>query len=46
MTTVHAVHNLGRLYANHDRLDKAEEMYERALEGFEKALRPDHTSTL
>ncbi|GKU15484.1 unnamed protein product, partial [Fusarium langsethiae] len=36
----------GNLYADQGRLDKAEAMYERALEGKEKALGPGHTSTL
>lgn len=40
-----AVHRLGHLYANQDKLDEAE-MYRRALEGKEKALGHDHTSTL
>jgi tetratricopeptide (TPR) repeat protein len=46
MTTIEATHNLGNLYADQGKLDKAEEMYERALEGKEKALGHDHTSTL
>ena len=41
-----AINNLGILYADQGKLDKAEEMYERALQGFEEALEPDHTSTL
>jgi tetratricopeptide (TPR) repeat protein len=41
-----AIHNLGLLYWNQGKLDKAEEMYERALQGKEKALGRDHTSTL
>ena len=41
-----AIHNLGVLYADQGKLDKAEEMYERALQGYEKALGRDHTSTL
>jgi tetratricopeptide (TPR) repeat protein len=41
-----AVHRLGHLYVNQDKLDGAEEMYRRALEGSEKALGRDHTSTL
>lgn len=36
----------GSLYADQGRLDKAEEMYERALQGKEKAWGPEHTSTL
>jgi tetratricopeptide (TPR) repeat protein len=41
-----AFHNLGALYADQGKLDKAEEMFERALQGEEKALGRDHTSTL
>jgi Tfp pilus assembly protein PilF len=40
------VNNLGALYHDQGKLNKAEEMYRRALEGKEKALGPDHTSTL
>lgn len=39
-------HRLGRLYKDQDKLAEAEVMYCRALEGYEKALGPDHTSTL
>ncbi|KAK6609661.1 NB-ARC and TPR domain protein [Botrytis cinerea] len=39
-------HRLGRLYKDQDKLAEAEVMYLRALEGNEKALGPDHTSTL
>ncbi|KAK3947253.1 hypothetical protein QBC32DRAFT_224584 [Pseudoneurospora amorphoporcata] len=42
----HAIHCLGLLYADQGRLKEAEAMYQRALEGYEKALGPDHTSTL
>ncbi|WPG99175.1 vegetative incompatibility protein het-e-1 [Acrodontium crateriforme] len=41
-----AFHNLGVLYGNQGKLDKAEEMYARALQGFEKALGLDDPSTL
>ena len=41
-----AIHNLGMLYANQGKLNAAEEMYARALQGYEKALGRDHTSTL
>ena len=41
-----AVHNLGTLYKDRGRLDEAEKMYMRALEGFNKALGADHMSTL
>ncbi|KAF4882662.1 Nephrocystin-3 [Colletotrichum fructicola] len=39
-------HRLGILYSDQDRLKEAEGMFERALQGKEKALGPDHTSTL
>ncbi|APA15328.1 hypothetical protein sscle_14g100980 [Sclerotinia sclerotiorum 1980 UF-70] len=39
-------HNLGDLYRDQGKLAEAEMMYLRALEGREKALGPDHTSTL
>jgi tetratricopeptide (TPR) repeat protein len=41
-----ASHNLGLLYADQGKLDEAEKMYQRALQGMEKAWGPDHTSTL
>jgi tetratricopeptide (TPR) repeat protein len=41
-----ATHDLGNLYWRQGKLDKAEEMYTRALEGKEKALGRDYTSTL
>ncbi|KAF7139716.1 hypothetical protein CNMCM5793_007554 [Aspergillus hiratsukae] len=37
---------LGNLYRNQGKLKEAEEMYQRALAGYDKALGPDHTSTL
>ncbi|KAF4486735.1 Nephrocystin-3 [Colletotrichum fructicola Nara gc5] len=37
---------LGNLYSDQGRLQEAEDMYQRALQGSEKALGPDHTSTL
>ncbi|GFF61344.1 putative Pfs, NB-ARC and TPR domain protein (JCVI) [Aspergillus udagawae] len=37
---------LGNLYSDQGKLEKAEEMYQRALAGYEKALGPEHTSTL
>ncbi|KAF4924462.1 Kinesin light chain 3 [Colletotrichum fructicola] len=39
-------HKLGILYSDQGRLKEAEGMYQRALQGREKALGPDHTSTL
>ncbi|KAH7037962.1 kinesin light chain 1 [Microdochium trichocladiopsis] len=41
-----AFHSLGNLYSDQGKLDEAEKMYLRALDGSEKALGPDHTSTL
>ncbi|KAJ5899929.1 hypothetical protein N7495_004673 [Penicillium taxi] len=41
-----AFHRLGSLYRNQGKLKEAEEMYQRALAGYEKVLGPDHTSTL
>ncbi|KAK1780029.1 hypothetical protein QBC45DRAFT_477241 [Copromyces sp. CBS 386.78] len=46
ITIGHATHSLGNLYSDQGRLKEAETMYQRALEGYEKALGPDHTSTL
>jgi tetratricopeptide (TPR) repeat protein len=45
-TVLNAVHLLGDLYLNQDKLGEAEKMYERALRGKEEALGPNHTSTL
>jgi tetratricopeptide (TPR) repeat protein len=39
-------HNLGYLYADQGKLVEAERIYQRALEGKEKAWGPEHTSTL
>ena len=39
-------HNLGLLYANQGKLAEAEQMYQRALQGKEKAWGPEHTFTL
>ncbi|KAL5371686.1 hypothetical protein DPSP01_014087 [Paraphaeosphaeria sporulosa] len=41
-----ALHNLGILYRNQGKLAEAEAMYSRALQGYEEALGPKHTSTL
>jgi tetratricopeptide (TPR) repeat protein len=41
-----AFHGLGNLYSDQGKLKEAEEMYQRALVGYDKALGPDHTSTL
>jgi tetratricopeptide (TPR) repeat protein len=40
------MNNLGLLYSGQGKLKEAEEMYRRALAGFEKAFGPDHTWTL
>jgi hypothetical protein len=41
-----ALHSLGNLYSDQGKLAEAEAMYVRALQGWEEALGPDHTSTL
>ncbi len=41
-----AFHNLGDLCADQGKMAEAEKMYQRALEGKEKAWGPEHTSTL
>ncbi|GFF61695.1 hypothetical protein IFM51744_10766 [Aspergillus udagawae] len=41
-----AFDSLGNLYLNQGKLKEAEEMHQRALAGKEKAVGPDHTSTL
>jgi tetratricopeptide (TPR) repeat protein len=46
MSTLETVHNLGLLYSDQGKLAGAEQMYERALAGYEKALGAEHTSTL
>ena len=45
-STLGTVSNLGVLYTDQGKLDEAEKMYQRALQGNEKAWGPDHTSTL
>jgi tetratricopeptide (TPR) repeat protein len=44
--TLDTVDNLGLLYRDQDKLDDAEQMYLRALAGYEKVLGADHTLTL
>jgi tetratricopeptide (TPR) repeat protein len=44
-STLCAIHNLGIAYREQGKLEEAEEMFERALEGYE-ALGAKHTSTL
>ncbi|RAQ74352.1 tetratricopeptide repeat domain protein [Aspergillus flavus] len=41
-----ALHMIGDLYSDQGILNEAERMYQRALAGYEKALGPDHSSTL
>ncbi|OXV09494.1 hypothetical protein Egran_02743, partial [Elaphomyces granulatus] len=41
-----ALFSLGRLYADQGKLDEAEKMYQRALQGYEKAWGSNHTLTL
>ncbi|CAJ2505559.1 Uu.00g129530.m01.CDS01 [Anthostomella pinea] len=41
-----AYHNLGLLYSDQGKLNETEEMYQRALQGKEKLLGPNHISTL
>jgi tetratricopeptide (TPR) repeat protein len=40
------MHSFGNAFAHQGRLDEAEKMYQRALQGKEKAWGPEHTSTL
>src|ERR1700684_2499242 len=40
------LYSLGRLYADQGKLNEGEKMYQRTLQGCEKALGPDHASTL
>ena len=41
-----AFHNLGGLYSDQGKLAEAEAIYMRALQGYEKARGPEHTTTL
>jgi hypothetical protein len=45
-STRDTVDNLGLLYADQGRLLEAEQTYQQALQGYEKAWGPEHTSTL
>ncbi|USP81646.1 hypothetical protein yc1106_08920 [Curvularia clavata] len=45
-TVLGATNLLGNLYADQGKLGEAEQMYERALRGYEEVLGPSHTSTL
>jgi tetratricopeptide (TPR) repeat protein len=40
------INNLATLYAGQGKLAQAEQMYQQALQGYEKAWGPKHTSTL
>jgi hypothetical protein len=44
-STLSTINNLGVIYRDQGKLGEAE-MYQRALEGYEKALGAEHTSTL
>jgi len=46
ISTLDTVNNLGTLYADQGKLDKAEEMYIRALKGFERSLSVEHTALI
>ncbi|KAK6384171.1 hypothetical protein LTR81_027439 [Elasticomyces elasticus] len=41
-----SLHDIGNLFSKQDKMREAEEMYLRALRGFEEAWGPKHTSTL
>jgi Tetratricopeptide repeat len=41
-STLSTVNNLGALYADQGKMDEAERMYQRALQGKEKAWGPEH----
>ncbi|KAH7008703.1 hypothetical protein EDB80DRAFT_751332 [Ilyonectria destructans] len=45
-STLYTANKLGSIYLRQGKFKEAEDMYERALEGYEKALGPDHISTL
>ena len=44
--TLSSMANLASIYSNQGHWKEAEKMYERALEGYEKAWEPEHPSTL
>jgi len=44
-STLDTVNNLGTLYADLGRLDEAEKIYQRAIQGYEKALGHDPVKT-
>ena len=46
IVVIDSIHRLGLLYSDQGRLPEVEAMLKRALQGKEKALGPDHTSTL
>ncbi len=41
-----AIHKLASLYTDQGKMQEAEAIYRQALKGYEKAWRPEHTSTL
>jgi tetratricopeptide (TPR) repeat protein len=43
--TLNTVNNLAALYANQGKLVEAEQMYQQALQGYEKAIGPDNITT-
>ena len=45
-STLDTVNNMANLYKNQGKMQEAEAMYRRALEGKETAWGPEHTSTL
>jgi len=45
-TNAWAYHKLGLLYDSQGKLVEAEQMYQQALQGYEKTYGPDHTNTL
>jgi tetratricopeptide (TPR) repeat protein len=46
LVVLNAINLLSLLYCDQGKLAEAEEMYQRALQGYEKELGPEHTSTL
>jgi tetratricopeptide (TPR) repeat protein len=46
ISILETINNLGNLYADQNKLAKAEKMYIRALQGYEEVLGPGHISTL
>jgi hypothetical protein len=46
MSSLNAANNLGILYKNKVKITEAEGMYVQVLQDYEKAMGPEHTSTL